>query len=124
MNTTSKLKSVAPIFQVANMQRAINYYTRVLGFGIEWTAGEPPTHVSVSRDSVEISLTMEAHPVASRIYIEVDEVDDYFGCITSAGALVKAPLADRPYGMRDGRVDDPDGNSIQLGEPLVPATDV
>ncbi|HEU5134423.1 MAG TPA: hypothetical protein VFU13_04690 [Steroidobacteraceae bacterium] len=63
----SKLQSIAPIFQVANMQRAI----------------------------------------------------DYFGRIAAAGAFVKVPLADRPYGMRDGRVDDADGNSIQLGEPLI-----
>ncbi|HEU5133906.1 MAG TPA: glyoxalase superfamily protein [Steroidobacteraceae bacterium] len=115
----SKLQSIAPIFQVANMQRAIDYYTRVLGFAIEWTAGEPPTHASVSRDSVEISLTVETAPVPSRVYIEVNDVDDYFGRIAAAGAFVKVPLADRPYGMRDGRVDDADGNSIQLGEPLI-----
>jgi uncharacterized glyoxalase superfamily protein PhnB len=115
----SKLESIAPIFQVANMQRAIDYYTRVLGFSIEWSVGEPPTHASVSRDNVEISLTREATPTPSRVYIEVDGVDEYFARISAAGAIVKVPLADRPYGMRDGRVDDPDGNAIQLGEPLV-----
>ena len=115
----SKLKGISPILQVTDVRQAFDYYTRVLGFSLEWSVGEPPTHASVSRDSVEISLTREAMPTPSRVYIEVDGVDEYFAQITAAGAIVKVPLADRPYGMRDGRVDDPDGNAIQLGEPLV-----
>ena len=114
-----KLSSVAPIFQVASMQRALDYYTLVLGFGIEWTSGEPPTHASVARDGVEICLTAASAPVQSRVYIEVDGVDEFFARVSAAGAKVIVPLADRFYGMRDGRIDDPDGNSIQLGEPLV-----
>lgn len=119
MSSPPKLQSVAPIFQVANLQRSIDFYTGVLGFGIEWTAGEPLSHASVSRDHVEISLTAESAPVPSRIYIEVDGVDEYFARVSAAGAKVIAPLADRFYGMRDCRIDDPDGNAIQLGEPLI-----
>jgi uncharacterized glyoxalase superfamily protein PhnB len=73
----------------------------------------------VTRDGVEISLTVEAAPVPSRIYIQVDGIDAYFSGIAAAGAFVKVPLDDRPYGMPDGRIDDPDGNAIQLGESLV-----
>jgi len=109
MSSAPKLQSIAPIFQVASMQRALDYYTLVLGFGIE----------CVARDGVEISLTAESAPVPSRVYIEVDGVDEYFSRVSAAGARVVAPLADRFYGMRDGRIDDPDGNAIQLGEPLV-----
>lgn len=119
MSSPPKLKAVAPIFQVANMQRALDYYTRVLGFGIEWSSGEPPSHASVARDGVEISLTAEPAPVPSRAYIEVEGVDEYFALVSAAGAKVVAPLADRFYGMRDGRIDDLDGNAIQLGESLV-----
>lgn len=76
-----KLSSVAPIFQVANMQRAIDYYKRVLGFEIEWTAGEPPTHASVSRDSVEISLTEEGAPVPLRVSSRsMGSTDTSLGC--------------------------------------------
>lgn len=118
MSSPPKLQSVAPIFQVSNMQRALDYYTRVLGFAIEWTSGEPPAYASVSRDGVEISLTAVSRPVLSQVYIEVDGVDEYFARVSAAGAKVIAPLADRFYGMRDGRIDDPDGNSIQLGQPI------
>ena len=119
MSSEPKLTSIAPILQVANVERAIDYYKRVLGFEIEWTSGEPPTHASVCRDSVEITFAAEAKPIPSRVYIQVSGVDEYFARITAAGAIVSVPLADRFYGMRDGRVDDLDGNAINLGESLV-----
>ena len=43
------------------------------------------------------------------------DIDAYFERVTAAGAKVTVPLADRFYGMRDGRVEDPDGNQLSLG---------
>ena len=58
-------------------------------------------------------------PARGQAYIQVSGVDEYFSRVTAAGARVKVPLAGRFYGMRDGRVVDPDGNEIHIGEPLV-----
>jgi uncharacterized glyoxalase superfamily protein PhnB len=113
------LHAIAPIFQVANLQRAIDYYTRVLGFDLGWTAGEPPDRASFCRDSVEITVEVDAEPARGKAYIQVNGVDQYFSRIFKAGARMKVPLADRFYGMRDGRIEDPDGNEIHIGEPLV-----
>ncbi len=49
-------RAIAPIFQVANLQRSIDYYTRIMGFELGWTAGEPPDRASFCRDSVEITV--------------------------------------------------------------------
>ena len=117
--TEPTLHAVSPIFQVANLQRAIDYYTRVLGFELGWTWGTPPDRASFCRDSVEITVEVERAPVPSMVYVQVNGVDEYFTRIAAAGAIVKVPLADRVYGMRDGRVEDPDGNAINLGESLV-----
>jgi uncharacterized glyoxalase superfamily protein PhnB len=113
-----KLSAIAPIFQVANLQRAIDFYTRVMGFELGWTAGDPPDRASFCRDSVEITVEVDAAPTRSQAYVQVSGVDDYFTRIASAGAQVKVPLGDRFYGMRDGRVVDPDRNEIHIGEPL------
>ena len=117
--TAPTLSSIAPIFQVANLQRAIDFYTRVMGFELGWTAGEPPDRASFCRDSVEITVEVDAAPSRSQAYLQVNGVDDYFTRIAAAGARVKVPLGDRFYGMRDGRVIDPDDNEIHIGEPLV-----
>jgi uncharacterized glyoxalase superfamily protein PhnB len=116
--TTPKLNSITPIFEVTNLDRSLKFYTQVLGFETSWSSGEPPGIASVCRDSVEIMLKVEAQPRASHAYLNVSGVDAYFAQATSAGAQVIHPLADRFYGMRDGRIADPDGNHIGLGESL------
>ena len=113
------LQAIAPIFQVANLQRSIDYYTHVMGFEVGWTAGEPPDRASFCRDNVEITVEVDPAPQRGKVYLYVSGVDDYFTRIFAAGARLKVPLADRFYGMRDGRVEDPDGNELNIGEPLV-----
>jgi uncharacterized glyoxalase superfamily protein PhnB len=117
--TEPVLHAVSPIFQVANLQRGIDFYTKVLGFELAWTWSEPPDRASLCRDSVEITLEVESQPVPSQIYVQVNSIDDYYARIIAAGAKIAVPLAARVYGMRDCRIADPDGNVISLGEALV-----
>ncbi|HEU4779552.1 MAG TPA: VOC family protein [Steroidobacteraceae bacterium] len=119
MSEESRFHSIAPIFQVANLQRSIDFYTRVMGFELGWTAGEPPDRASLCRDSIEITIETDAAPVRGKAYIQVNGVDEVYARVASAGAHVTVPLADRFYGMRDGRIVDPDGNELHVGEPLV-----
>jgi uncharacterized glyoxalase superfamily protein PhnB len=114
----TKLNSVTPILQVANLPRAVDFYVNVLGFTQGWAVGEPPWLTSVCRDVVEFHLYVVEKPVASHVYLNVTGVDQYFGAAVSAGARVVYALENRKYGMRDGRVEDPDGNQIGIGENL------
>jgi uncharacterized glyoxalase superfamily protein PhnB len=119
--TGPTFNAIAPIFQVADVPRSIQFYTQVLGFEVEWTSGTPPTHASVCHESVEINLAQRdaKEPVrVSHAYVQVTGVDEYVRMISAAGANVTVPLADRFYGMRDCRVADPDGNELSLGEEM------
>src|SRR5262245_49364467 len=104
-----KLNSISPIFQVANLARSLEFYRRTLGFDLAWQAGEPPTHAAVCRDECEISLEVAAAPNRSHAYLRVQQVDALFETAVAAGARISVPLADRWYGLRDGRIADPDG---------------
>jgi len=112
------LHAISPIFQVSNLQRGIDFYTKVMGFELGWTWGTPPDRASLCRDAVEITLEVEREPRTSHVYLQVNGVDAYFERVIRAGATVVVPLADRVYGMRDGRVTDPDGNHLGLGEAI------
>lgn len=46
------------------------------------------------------------------------DVDAAFGVVTSAGAAVKTPPFDAPWGQRYATVLDPDGNPVDLYAPL------
>jgi uncharacterized glyoxalase superfamily protein PhnB len=118
MSATPVLHAVSPIFQVANLLRGIDYYTKVLGFELACTWGKPPDRASLCRDSVEITLEVELQPTPSNIYVQVNGIDNYYAVMVAAGAKVVVPLADRVYGMRDCRIEDPDGNAISFGEAL------
>jgi uncharacterized glyoxalase superfamily protein PhnB len=113
------LHAIAPIFQVTDLQRSIDFYTKVLGFSLGWTAGEPPDRASLCRDHVEITIETDAAPSRAKAYVQVTGVDEIYALAAAAGANVSVPLADRFYGMRDGRIVDPDGNELHIGEPLV-----
>jgi uncharacterized glyoxalase superfamily protein PhnB len=117
----SKFHAVTPILQVENLQRGIEFYTRVLGMKLACTWGEPPDRASLCRDAVEITLEETKLGEASRrshLYLQVDRVDEYFAAISAAGARIKVPLADRGYGMRDCRILDQDGNELSIGESI------
>ena len=113
-----KLTSISPIFQVANLERALEFYRGALGFDVAWQAGEPPTHAAVCRDDVEISLEVAASPVSTHAYLHVQGVDGLLATASGAGARILVPVENRWYGMRDGRIADPDGNQLSIGEEI------
>lgn len=114
-----ELRSIAPILQVADLDRAIDFWKRVMAFDVGWIAGGEPASIgSFCRGEIYLMVRVEKKPVPCAIYIEVNGIDDYFHHVSTAGAKVVYALADREYGMRDGRVEDPDGNQISLGEPI------
>ncbi len=113
------LEAAVPILSVADLSAALDYYERVLGFHVEWKWGEPPHLAGVCRDRVEVNLsqlTSGTKPTTSKVYFQMAGVDAYYNRVTTAGAEVAISLADRPYGMRDFRVVDPNGNELSFGE--------
>lgn len=53
-----------------------------------------------------------------RLNYVVDDPDAVAERAVAAGATVVFPIADQPYGMRQGRLRDPDGHHWLLGGPL------
>ena len=112
------MKSIAaiPVFHVADVDVAVLYYTRVLGFTEAFRMG---TYGGLKIGDCEIHLTVpgdNGRPVGGgNAYIICNEVDKYFATIKAAGARPKTEPANRMYGMRDFVVLDPDGNQLTFG---------
>jgi len=53
-----------------------------------------------------------------RLNLVVDDPDAVAARAVSAGATVVFPIADQPYGMRQGRVADPFGHHWLIGKPI------
>jgi catechol 2,3-dioxygenase-like lactoylglutathione lyase family enzyme len=107
---------VAPVFQVRDLNDSLKYYKDVLGFIEDFRFGE---YAGIRLG--EVSLHLCGHDFHKRpvgggaAAIFCDEVDRYFAEIKSKGGIVKVEPSDRPYGMRDFVVLDPDGNHLNFG---------
>ncbi len=112
------MKTIAaiPVFHVADVDAAVRFYTKILGFEESFRMG---TYAGLKIGECEIHVTVpgdSGRPVGGgTAYVICDEVDEYFAAIKASGAHPKSKPGDRMYGMRDFVVVDPDGNQISFG---------
>jgi uncharacterized glyoxalase superfamily protein PhnB len=112
-----KTECAATIFHVKNVEASIEYYTRVLGFSLDFRYNDL---AGMEYGTVLIYLSgpgQDAKKTVGKgmIYIFCDEVDQYFADISAKGAIKVIPPDDRPYDMRDFAIKDLDGNELSFG---------
>ena len=49
-------------------------------------------------------------------YIRVDDADAMYAEVQERGAAIDYTISDKPYGMREFGVQDPDGHDIGIGQ--------
>lgn len=114
---------------VEDMRTAIGFYTGVLCFEVE--RHEPGEYASLRSGEVVLGigpiskLSEEGgyfgREIASlrrglgvEIVLEVDDIDEWHRCVSGSGYAVFEPLRERPWGLRDFRIVDPDGYYLRL----------
>jgi catechol 2,3-dioxygenase-like lactoylglutathione lyase family enzyme len=108
------MESIVPILHVADARASIDWYGR-LGFEVEWQhAFEPglPLYVSLRRGPAQLHPSehrLDGGP-ESHVYLYIEDVDS----AVPLGAVAE----DCPWGMREARLTDPDGNVVRIGSPL------
>lgn len=107
---------LTPILYVRDFSEAIRYYTEKLLFRKLWDWGSPPSFGAIGLGKVEIFLCLEGQgQPGSWLWIALDDVDDYFTRIAKLGADIVEPPTDRPWGMREMHVRDPNQHVIRFG---------
>ena len=122
----TKLTALAPQFLVDDLDRAIEYYIRALGFSLDFKYDD--FYASVSRDGCAIHLKEAPKTVADRAHRKANEHLDasiatsdataIYEELKSRGALIAQPLQERPWACRDFYVEDPDGYILCFSEVL------
>ena len=115
----SRFCAAATLFVVDDVLRSVAHYRDVLGFKVGFTYGDPVFYGGVERDDVTIHFQAahktQRHRGQGAANIFVTEVDALYDELKSRGAIVLQPPGDRPYGMRDFDIDDPDGKRLTFG---------
>jgi len=116
-----EITGLFPVFAVNDLDAALEFYTDRLGFAVSWTWGEPNIRAGVSLSRIEIQLDCAGTGVPagpSVIYCHMKDVESYYEALKRRGVSFALELGERPWGMVDFRVKDPDGNQIGFAEPL------
>ena len=117
-----QLTAFAAVFTVADVGRALAFYTECLGFGVEFKMGDPPEYAIIDRDAVSLHL-MPARRAPdtlgrSSIYVFTADVDALHRGLLGRDCPIEVAPQDFDYGMREMSVRDPDGNRITFGQAI------
>jgi len=116
----------APQFIVQNVTDAIEFYSKILGFNVDYLSGSPPEYAVVFRDEVYIHLcNPEAHelnPQSGSVFISVTGIEEIWKQVVSLDVKIIKQLSDEDYGsgvkFKTFIIEDPDQNILRIGEPI------
>ena len=111
----------APGIFVRDIEKALAFYGDVLGFAKVFENGDPVGFVILEKDRAELhlSLVRDHKPSTTNVaHLIVDDVDALHAICVAAGVRIIKSLADKDYGLRAFVFADPDGNRIDVGQPI------
>jgi catechol 2,3-dioxygenase-like lactoylglutathione lyase family enzyme len=121
--TYSKIKKMSPQFLVADLERSIEFYTKKLGFDIDFRYED--FYVGIIKDGFSIHLKTGQPLVDIKqskkdnehldITFSVENIKYLYEDLLNKSAKVIQPLRQMPYG-REFYVADPDGHIIAFLE--------
>lgn len=112
---------IAAMLPVKDMAKAEAFYTDVLGFKKVFENGRPVGFMILKRDAGELHLTLQPiykAPAFNVAHMMVDDVDALHAACQNYGLRIIKRLQDKDYGLRAFVFADPDGNRIDVGQPI------
>jgi len=125
------MTTLTPMLTVRNAAKAVDFYKSAFG-AVEISRHRTPAGLIVAEMSIDArtffvvdenpqAFNMSPEALAGttvRISLIVDDPDALTKRALGAGASEVFPIADQPYGLRQGRVQDPYGHHWLIGKPL------
>jgi catechol 2,3-dioxygenase-like lactoylglutathione lyase family enzyme len=112
-----QLLRALPALPVSDVPAAIAHYRDVLGFRINYAQDDLGV---MDRDDITVLLVprKEAQQAAGACEFYVRDADALHAELAAKGARVQEAPVSRPWGLRDFRVLDPDGNALTFAQPF------
>lgn len=117
----AKLERIAPELPAANMDTALAYYEKKLGFEVALRL-PGNEYAIVERDHVAIHLFVDGSSKAAPVGVHIftSDLDQLFRDLRTSGATISQAIERKPWGNREFRVHDEFGNELKFTEPIDP----
>jgi catechol 2,3-dioxygenase-like lactoylglutathione lyase family enzyme len=112
---------LAPTIPVADVPRAVEFYSAVLGFRKVFENGTPTGFAILKKDAAELHLSLNKTHKASvqnLAHMLVDDAGALHAHLERHGVRIIKSLRDADFGLRCFVFADPDGNRIDVGQTL------
>ena len=112
---------IAATLPVSDIQEAYRLYRTIFGFEKVFENGDPVGFMILLRDDAELHLSMQKSykaPAFNVAHMLVSDADAVHELCRDHGMRIIKRLQDKDYGLRGFVFEDPDGNRIDVGEPL------
>lgn len=119
-------QTVIPQLRITSAARSLEFYVEGLGFTVDWQHQfEPgfPLFLQLTRSGQTIFLTEHTGDceVGGAVYFTVPDVDRCFAEFSAHGIAPSEPPTNTPWGTREMRVQDPDGNRLRFASEASPS---
>jgi predicted enzyme related to lactoylglutathione lyase len=117
--------SVQPIIVTPELERLVSFYTDLFDAKETFRVPEagPTFFVGLQIGQSELGLVSDPAaqlnaPQRMLLSVEVEDVDRLLPRVTQLGGRVRGLPNDMPWGQRVAHAQDPDGNSVNLVQPI------
>jgi catechol 2,3-dioxygenase-like lactoylglutathione lyase family enzyme len=112
-----------PTLRVGDAESAKRFYVDGLGFRVDWEwrhEPEQPVFLQISREGMRLYLSEREGDgrVGGLVHLYVPDVDAWQAEMLARGIVAEGPPVDQPWGNREMRVRDPDGNQLCVCSPI------
>ncbi|MER6627234.1 VOC family protein [Streptomyces sp. NPDC000987] len=119
------MSTIQPVIITADQERLLGFYTELFGAEeiFRVPAEGPAFYLGLRIGDTDLGLVSKEDPgtgSAPRILLSigVDDVDETLGRVAALGGSVRSGPKDMPWGQRVAHIKDPDGNPVNLTQPI------
>ena len=117
------MQRVVPALRTLDYERSRRFYVDALGFEIDWEwRPEPGLPVFAQISKAGLSLYLSEHAGDGEpgivVYLYVADVDAWHEEVLDAELAVDSEPENQPWGNREMRLSDPDGNRLVVASVL------
>jgi catechol 2,3-dioxygenase-like lactoylglutathione lyase family enzyme len=110
--------------RTTDLERAVRFYTAVLGFALDFRYEDFYAGVRAGRQSFHLKLVDEADPSIAfvrtgehfHLYFETGDIDSLAANLEGKGIALVRAVHDTPWGTRELALRDADGHTLYFGQ--------